>query len=412
MSSKGSKIALLFGYFSKESYDEILCKSKGGMQNAANALQVALLEGIGTLHNDVEIFNFPYIGSFPQRYKSVFSPCADIVYETGSGRKIEGRDVRFCNICGYKFFSRYQHVKKELLKWCRNNKDEKKVIMIYALCSDTLRACYEIKNKFNDSVKIVQIIPDLPEYMSETKSVIKKKLKSMNIAFINKHLSVIDGYVLLSKYMADYMNIYDKPWTVVEGIFHKEPSHRPTTRETQKRQIFYAGTLAKRYGIMTLLNAFMKIKDDSLELVICGAGEAEVEIVKAAQSDSRIIFKGQLPREEVLQLQLQATLLVNPRTPEGEFTKYSFPSKTMEYLASGIPTLMYRLPGIPDEYFEHAYVIDELGDEALSAKMKEILAKPQSELDEFGRKAKVFISEEKNPVQQCKKILQLLDQLN
>ena len=38
---------------------------------------------------------------------------------------------------------------------------------------------------------------------------------------------------------------------------------------------------------------------------------------------------------------------VNPRQNNEEFTKYSFPSKTMEYLASGVPVVAYKLDGIP-----------------------------------------------------------------
>ena len=31
--------------------------------------------------------------------------------------------------------------------------------------------------------------------------------------------------------------------------------------------------------------------------------------------------------------------------------QYSFPSKTMEYLASGTPSIAYKLEGIPSEYY-------------------------------------------------------------
>ena len=41
---------------------------------------------------------------------------------------------------------------------------------------------------------------------------------------------------------------------------------------------------------------------------------------------------------------------MNPRSADAEYTKYSFPSKTIEYLATGVPVVMNRLPGIPEEY--------------------------------------------------------------
>lgn len=66
-----------------------------------------------------------------------------------------------------------------------------------------------------------------------------------------------------------------------------------------------------------------------------------------ATKDRRIQYLGSIPHDEILQLQRTASLLVNPRTPEGIYTKYSFPSKTMEYLASGTPTLYMNCQEFP-----------------------------------------------------------------
>ena len=59
---------------------------------------------------------------------------------------------------------------------------------------------------------------------------------------------------------------------------------------------------------------------------------------------------------------MSATVLVNPRKNVGEYTKYSFPSKIMEYLSSGVPAVAYKLDGIPSEY--DGYINYVLGDGA------------------------------------------------
>lgn len=66
-------------------------------------------------------------------------------------------------------------------------------------------------------------------------------------------------------------------------------------------------------------------------------------------------------------MQQQATLLVNPRKGHEEYTKYSFPSKTMEYMASGTPTIMYKLPGLPIEYEEYLVLLPDNSQETLTA---------------------------------------------
>ena len=181
-------------------------------------------------------------------------------------------------------------------------------------------------------------------------------------------------------------------------------------KRTEIKQILYTGTLARRYGIMNLLHAFNKMQVANIKLVICGSGDCESEILKAAYSNPNIIFKGLIEREQILLLQRQATLLVNPRTSEGAFTKYSFPSKTMEYLASGTPTLLYKLSGIPNEYYDYCFTIESNNTvEHLSKEMERILSLDSDLLNNIGKKARGFILNEKNPRKQCEKIFRLIN---
>ena len=62
------------------------------------------------------------------------------------------------------------------------------------------------------------------------------------------------------------------------------------------------------------------------------------------QQDKRIHFGGVIPLSEVIEKEIQATILINPRPVDQEFTKYSFPSKIMEYMSSGTPVLTTKLP--------------------------------------------------------------------
>jgi len=57
---------------------------------------------------------------------------------------------------------------------------------------------------------------------------------------------------------------------------------------------------------------------------------------------------------------LKADVLVNPRENNEEYTKYSFPSKNIEYLASGNPVVAYMLDGMGDCYREYIYLLENL----------------------------------------------------
>ena len=117
------------------------------------------------------------------------------------------------------------------------------------------------------------------------------------------------------------------------------------------------------------------------------------------------------PRRIKQTLQKKATVLINPRHSADEYTKYSFPSKTMEYMASGTPTLMAHLASIPQEYESHLFFFDDESIEGMKKKIIEVCEKSQSELEIFGKAASKFILEEKNEMKQAKKIVDMINRL-
>lgn len=404
------RVALLFGLFPKETENEIRRDSKGVIQYAADALQHSFVEGLSQLCESIELINLPYIGSYPLRYKKARYIGGSFFFKSSFGKVIVGENVSFCNLAGYKMRSRYVSAKRKLMSWCQNNVNENKVIVIYAIHSPFLLAAANVKKKFVD-LKIILIVPDLPEYMNSRSGFLYRKLNEMNERILQESYPAIDSFVLLSKYMVERLPIGKKPWIVVEGIYNvqDEKVNNDIGENNEKLNILYTGTLAKRYGILNLVKAFSLTKNKSYRLVICGDGDAKEDIIQISRRDHRVIYKGQLPREKILQLQKQATLLVNPRTSEGEFTKYSFPSKTMEYFASGVPTLIYKLDGIPDEYFLHCYSLSDSSVESLSFKLEEILSTENEILVKKGESARAFILEQKNPLAQCKKVYELMN---
>lgn len=409
-------IAFVCGIFPPENYQEVVNNSRGVIQYAADALQKSIIEGLGCLtSSELTIINLPYIGSYPQRYVKLFSQKGDFIYTTQKGTVLTGYNVRFCNLSGYKLYSRYICTYRALKSWLYKCPDDKLVIVVYAIHTPFLKAAVKLKRKYiSRQIRIVLIVPDLPEYMGGKNSFFSNKLRDLNKKILDKLYPSVDGYVLLSKYMVEMLPVGNKPWTIVEGIFNDNEkifSKDLTGKINNIKTIFYSGTLAKRYGIQNLVEAFSLIKNPNIRLIICGAGDSEKVIQQYSQKDNRIIYKGQILREEVMKYQKQSTLLINPRTPEGEFTKYSFPSKTMEYLASGTPTLLYKLPGIPEEYYHYCFTIEHLGVEFLKKKIEEILMMDMDQLRDFGSNARKFILEKKNPIEQAKKIVQLISLL-
>lgn len=107
----------------------------------------------------------------------------------------------------------------------------------------------------------------------------------------------------------------------------------------------YAGILEPVTGVDMMLNAFSQIGNPSVRLKISGKGSFQKLVEDAAKQDDRITYLGCVPYEEYLSNLKQADVLVNPRNMNLPENENNFPSKIMEYLATGKPIISTRFPG-------------------------------------------------------------------
>ena len=80
-------------------------------------------------------------------------------------------------------------------------------------------------------------------------------------------------------------------------------------------------------------------------------------------------------------------------------------------MASGTPLLTTRLPGMPKDYFQYVYFIDEESEEGMERAIIDITSKTPDELHSFGDKSKRFILSEKNNVKQAEKLIKFIKTL-
>jgi glycosyltransferase involved in cell wall biosynthesis len=396
-------IKILCGLFPDIKRKEIQSKSIGAIQFAADALQWAIVNGLDEHTNDLKLVNLMYIGSYPSRYKDFKINPFKFSHKPGANDD----NVGFINLPLYKLYSRYINACKQLKQYGNLNED---VLLVYAMHMPFIMAALNAK-KINPGLKICLIVPDLPEFMGDDRFFLINVLKKIESFFIKKALLKVDAFVLLSPYMNVPLNVGTRPWVCVEGVYNEHTDNFKSATQYEGKNIFYSGTLDSRYGILNLLNAFSNIKHPDYNLWICGDGNCKQEIINRSATDPRIKFYGQKPREWVLDLQKKATVLINPRTSEGEFTKYSFPSKTIEYLASGVPTIIHKLPGIPEEYFKYCFIADKEDAEGIKNKILEVCEMEKTKLKAFGLAARNFILENKNAKKQCEKIYDLINKL-
>jgi glycosyltransferase involved in cell wall biosynthesis len=395
----------LGGVFPKHLETEIIKNSRGKLDFAANNLQWGIIDGIDLCNNSpVRLCNLMLIGSYPSGYNKIKIRTEAFAHKEGASDV----NLGFINLPVIKLFSRLIAGVLSLLSWSQS-KEKSKVIIIYEIHTPYLLAARIVKSIY-PGIKLCLILPDLPEFMSDSKNPLYRSLKFLDKILISFCLKGIDAFVLLSEFMIEKLDIIDKPWVRMEGIFNSR-RYDFISNKNPFKTIMYSGNLNIEQGIIDLLNAFSKIKDENYILWITGDGNGLNEILKASKTDKRITYWSALQQKELFKLHQKSTLLINPLKPNHRKTRYFFPSKTMEYMASGTPTLMYKLPCIPEEYHEYLYFFDDVSAEGMMSKIIEICNKSKKELDDFGMKAKEFILTKKNPKVQCGKIYSMLKEL-
>jgi len=252
-------------------------------------------------------------------------------------------------------------------------------------------------------VKCVAIFTDLPKYILSSRISFSTKIR---VILLNK----FDAYVFLTEFMASKINDNKKPYLVIEG--HVDNKMKLSTNDLQlkdtKKIILYSGGVDESDGIEYMIKGFEKAKIDNAELHIYGKGDFTKKLLNICRLNQNIKYFGVEKNDIVVERQIRATLLVNPRPSEQEFTKYSFPSKNMEYMVSGTPILTTVLPGMPNDYFPYIYPILDESIDGISRDFSYILNLSKYELHEKGYIAKEYVLKNKSNDIQAQRILELV----
>lgn len=291
----------------------------------------------------------------------------------------------------------------------RKEKEDK--VFICDILNLTISSAALLASKFI-RVKTVAIITDMPGLMVSSENSRSLVHKVFNF-FVSKYMVNYDGYILLTEQMNEKVNPHDKPYMVMEGLVDKQMDLMPNRLEEKadEKILIYAGGIYEKYGIKKLILAFMRLDMQDIGLHIYGSGPMAADMPRYMEKDRRIKYFGMVPNEEVVKEELKATLLINPRPSSEELTKYSFPSKNMEYMVSGTPIVTTPLPGMPEEYNEYVYLFEDESVEGIYKTLDSLLSKPREELHEFGYRAKRFVIDKKNNAKQANTILAFLERL-
>lgn len=152
------------------------------------------------------------------------------------------------------------------------------------------------------------------------------------------------------------------PFIRIEGGIRQKqlaPPRSGRTGSSSSFTIVAVGRLDRTNGFPEILEAFSLLPGDSFALHIAGSGPLERMVSDSASRDPRIRFHGFLRHEQVLDLYKNADVQINMRITESEGTRYVFPSKLIEYFASGVPVISTYTGHVEKEFHEFVFLLDD-----------------------------------------------------
>lgn len=404
------KILFIGGMFLKEHEEYIQSNSISAIQNAANLLQWNYIRGIEKNVNiTVDILNALFVGTFPKYFKKILIKGVGMYVDNESRNII---DVGFVNLPLITEDAKYLSMKDPLRKWVLTNKTDKVYIIAYGFFEQNIRLLSYAKNVRNDIVTCL-IIPDLPQFMSlkNKKSVFRNLYYKRVSDIFNKLNKNIDVFSVITRQMYDALGVHNRPFVVIDGMIDeaflsdKMPGNSLKFQEPSGFSFLYSGGLSESYGTDVLVNSFLNMKNRETQLWICGDGPYRTSLLDICNKEKRIKYFGTLPHNECIELQKRASCLINPRE-DSEITKYSFPSKTMEYLASGKPVIAKRLEGMSVEY--SSLFFEFSSQHNLSETMDQVSSMDKEKLKRMGIASMRYVAEYKNNVYQTKQLLDMM----
>ena len=347
------------------------------------------------LKSDFKGYSYPSVSAFPKYSTELYS-------STKQMEEINTKCLGGFNIPVVKQLIWMLQLKHKVEEYVKSEGSENVVILTNCIQFMSSWAVMKVARKYH--VRTVAIVPDLPDCDMCTYHGPKKIInwyKSLNL----KYKKSFDGYVCFSEPQMNYLK-KDAPYIVMEGFCTTE-FYDSNVQKSHKFTVMYAGGVRTEYGIKELVDGFLLANIPDSELWIFGNGDYVNELKKI--NDSRIKYRGIVDKAEVLKNEQEATLLVNPRPTTEAFSYLSFPSKILEYMASGTAVMTSHLGSIPSEYDDYLLYFDKIDARSIANNL--IIAKNNVNLHSIGLKAKAFVLNNKSVDVQAKRVVKFLENL-
>ncbi len=181
---------------------------------------------------------------------------------------------------------------------------------------------------------------------------------------------------------AETIQLLGVPAERVDVVYHGvDPAFRPLPapsvadfkqrRGLPERFVLFVGTLEPRKNLVRLVEAFARVQEPGVQLVLAGGKgwlyDTLFARVEALGLQDRVHFPGYVPAEELPWWYNAATVVAYPSVYEG------FGLPVIEAQACGVPVLTSNCSSLPEAAGDGAVLVDPYDVEAIAAALRRLL---------------------------------------
>lgn len=376
---------------------------------SGNRFQHGVLNALLAHGIDTSVISLRAVSSYP-RSRRLFFRGADGALSEG----VPYRQIGFINVGPLKTLTAAFTSFLAIRRWARQHRGKRRVMLFYNACNPS--AWVGIATAWLTGSKVIAIIADVRVPGSGGDASL---LRRMEYQIAVASLPRMDAIVSVTNSIAaDFAA--GVPFLLLDGGVPDDmlaPLPAPALRrahtggpDSNTFVVLYAGGLTRLAGVPLLLEAFRRLDHPRFRLWITGDGELEPVVRHAAAVDTRIQYFGKLSRRDLLSRYTSADVLVNPHSTVLLTARYVFPSKLLEYLATGLPVITTATPEIAAEYGDLCTVLDREEPQALADAIMQVAGVPAAERLKHSRAARLAVIERRAWKRQGCRLVQFLEE--
>ncbi len=278
--------------------------------------------------------------------------------------------------------SRYLAVRSEYRKIFKKTPLDDAIILCDTINPLCISAATYIGKQHD--LPVIGVCTDSPSNITGTR-------KQYTIYLLN-HAYKCQGYITLIDGLNLLYNPNDKPYLTIEGIVENERNVK-VNLNIEKPYFYFGGSLLERYGVFNLIQAYEDLNNPNVDLYIAGHNGYPEDVKERIKDNPNIHFLGTIGVDEVLAYQAGAVAIINPRPYTEDLDRFSIPSKTLEALTSGVPTISIKNTKLQEIFKDEIVWVEDNEVSSLTAAMQKVLDMSPDERTAFASKGKEKVQE-------------------